>query len=502
MSSSLVRRTVAAASAVVALSVGFTPLATAAPVDLQQQVKAQAERLETETRASWAEPRFSDVPDGAQFKHEIEWLASVGISTGYADGTFRPVQPVARDAMAAFLYRLAGSPNFTPPATSPFVDVSTDQQFYKEMAWLASKGISTGWPDGTFRPFDPVNRDAMAAFLYRSQGSPAYTPPSVSPFTDVSTSQQFYKEMAWLASTGISTGWPDGSFQPVSAVNRDAMAAFMYRTVTKFRTYEYSGSGPRIINLFNALGSRHWVADVTYSGSGNFIVEAWRDGDEYPSYPVNEVGSFQGTVSLSDSFLGGSPNTLMVTQANGPWTIKLRPVESGKFWQTGSRLTGNGDQVLPATGLSAPATYRFTQSTGSSNFIVVTHALDGSMEQVVVNEIGPSDGLYLMQPGFASIEVISDGAWSVAPEAARTFSTGTISGSGNSVIRPSGFGGAVTLHARHDGSSNFIVTAYNSAGDYVGLPVNVIGAYDNTMIVPAGTAYLEIQADGNWTLAR
>ena len=73
--------------------------------------------------------------------------------------------------MAAFLYRLAGKPNYTPPAVSPFADVSTTQQFYREMAWLADEWISTGWVDGngvrTYRPLQPINRDAMAAFLYR-----------------------------------------------------------------------------------------------------------------------------------------------------------------------------------------------------------------------------------------------------------------------------------------------------------------------------------------------
>lgn len=98
---------------------------------------------------------------------EICWLQSKGIATGYDDGTFRPLDDVNRDAMAAFLYRFNASPDFTAPTTSPFRDVTTGQQFYKEMAWLSDKGISTGWPDGTYRPVTPVARDAMAAFIYR-----------------------------------------------------------------------------------------------------------------------------------------------------------------------------------------------------------------------------------------------------------------------------------------------------------------------------------------------
>ena len=57
--------------------------------------------------------------------------------------------------------------DFTAPAGSPFVDVATDNQFYREISWLAESGISTGWDDGTFRPVQPVARDAMAAFMLR-----------------------------------------------------------------------------------------------------------------------------------------------------------------------------------------------------------------------------------------------------------------------------------------------------------------------------------------------
>lgn len=176
---------------------------------------------------------FADVPLGLQFQPEIEWMFAKGVSRGWEqpDGTrlYKPFEPVLRDAMAAFMYQLAGSPAYTPPNVSPFTDVTTSTQFYKEIAWLAESGISTGWPDGTFRPWASVNRDAMAAFMYRFAGKPAYAAPDVSPFADVTPATQFYPEMAWLAEQGISTGWPDKTFRPVTPVYRDAMAAFMRR---------------------------------------------------------------------------------------------------------------------------------------------------------------------------------------------------------------------------------------------------------------------------------
>lgn len=184
---------------------------------------------------------FKDLTVNHAFLKEMNWMFNSGISTGWQESngsvTYRPFESVKRDAMAAFMYRLAGSPAYTPPAKSPFTDVSTNNQFYKEIAWLSSKGVSKGWQmsNGTkeFRPLQSVNRADMAAFLYRLAGSPSYTPTKQSPFTDVSTSHQFYKEISWLSSEGISKGWQmsngKSEFRPSDPVARDAMAAFMYR---------------------------------------------------------------------------------------------------------------------------------------------------------------------------------------------------------------------------------------------------------------------------------
>lgn len=177
---------------------------------------------------------FKDVPAAAQFATEISWLKSKGITTGYPNGTYAPLAPVNRDAMAAFLYRLQGSPAHKPAVKAKFKDLPVGAQFYKEVDWLAATKVSTGWSDNTYRPVSAINRDAMAAFLYRMAGSPAYTPPAVSKFKDVGTGDAFYKEISWLAASGISTGWDDKTFRPGQPIARDAMAAFLYRFDQKF----------------------------------------------------------------------------------------------------------------------------------------------------------------------------------------------------------------------------------------------------------------------------
>lgn len=52
---------------------------------------------------------FKDVPDTSPFCQDIKWMVDHGIAYGYADGTYRPGVATSRDAMAAFMHRLANS---------------------------------------------------------------------------------------------------------------------------------------------------------------------------------------------------------------------------------------------------------------------------------------------------------------------------------------------------------------------------------------------------------
>lgn len=173
---------------------------------------------------------FTDVPARHQFSTHIEWLVNRQITTGYADGKFRPSRSVSRKEAAAFLYRMAGSPSYKAPASSPFTDLKPGDQFYREINWLAAKGITTGYGDGAFRPNNRVSREQMAAFLYRSANSPSARAPSKAPFPDVPQDAKFAKEILWLSKSGITTGYSDGNFRPGGDVAREAMAAFLYRS--------------------------------------------------------------------------------------------------------------------------------------------------------------------------------------------------------------------------------------------------------------------------------
>ena len=150
--------------------------------------------------------------------------------------TFRGAQPVLREQMAAFLYRLAheGSNPVGEDPTADFEDVTGAHVFSRHIAWLADEGITTGYADGTFRPGQPVLREQMAAFLYRLAGSPEVQLPGGTPFVDVAPSHTFYREIVWMASENISYGYDDGRFDPKAPVLREQMAAFLFRYDDRF----------------------------------------------------------------------------------------------------------------------------------------------------------------------------------------------------------------------------------------------------------------------------
>lgn len=175
---------------------------------------------------------FTDVPVGMMFSSDILWLQSTGVAQGWPDGTYRPYESIARDAFVAMLFRLQAPADYEAPAASRFVDVDVTNQFYREISWAAGAGVTTGWADGTFRPLAPIQRDAALAMLYRVYGGTTAAPvPARSPFLDIDPGTEHYTAMAWGYANGITTGWGDGTFRPTTRIARDATAAMLHRVV-------------------------------------------------------------------------------------------------------------------------------------------------------------------------------------------------------------------------------------------------------------------------------
>lgn len=128
--------------------------------------------------------RFSDVSNGTDHAEDILWLAHTKITFGFKDGSFKPYANITRCDMAAFLNRIYNKIQYdadiqeninnvlvNPASDMPsikFTDVDSTTDHYFDIQCIAAMNITTGYPDGSFRPYDSVVRCDMAAFLHRT----------------------------------------------------------------------------------------------------------------------------------------------------------------------------------------------------------------------------------------------------------------------------------------------------------------------------------------------
>lgn len=167
----------------------------------------------------------------APFATAILWASNTGITTGYSGGLFKPDQGCTRAQVVTFLWRAAGSPEPTS-YSNPFSDVSNSgamAPYYKAILWAVEKGITSGYPDGTFRPNAVCTRAQFVTFLWRFEGQPAVS--GGNPFVDVKSDSPFYTAILWAAESGVTTGYPDGTFRPNNTCTRAHVVTFIYRAL-------------------------------------------------------------------------------------------------------------------------------------------------------------------------------------------------------------------------------------------------------------------------------
>ncbi|MDR3152430.1 MAG: S-layer homology domain-containing protein [Bifidobacteriaceae bacterium] len=180
---------------------------------------------------------ITDVASDDQAKLDIEQMYINKFTTGCSfeiQGNdyitkYCPSDSVKREQMAAFLYNLKGKPDYTPPAVSPFSDLKPDNQFYKQIMWGVANGIWSGYEDKTFKGNKAITRGQFVSVLWRFYGSPEPILPSKSPFSDVKSSDSIYKAVIWAKNNSITTGYADGTFKPNKTCSRAQMAMFIIR---------------------------------------------------------------------------------------------------------------------------------------------------------------------------------------------------------------------------------------------------------------------------------
>jgi sugar lactone lactonase YvrE len=178
---------------------------------------------------------FTDVSPGYWAYGYIMDIYNAGITAGCSQNPlmYCPENGVTREEMATFIIRSLES---EPPANycdsgAPFTDVTDAMWSCRFIKRLKELGITGGYPDGSYRPYELVNREQMAVFLVRAvEGGPALNYcDSGDPFIDVTAGMWSCGFIKRLKELGISTGYGDGRYGPNDVVTRAQMAVFLSR---------------------------------------------------------------------------------------------------------------------------------------------------------------------------------------------------------------------------------------------------------------------------------
>ena len=96
---------------------------------------------------------YKDISDDLWSATAISYMSKLGMVKGYPDGNFMPRANITRAEFAAIATRFAD----VETGSKTFTDVSKDHWAYDVIQKAAEAGWIAGYPDGSFKPDQPVH---------------------------------------------------------------------------------------------------------------------------------------------------------------------------------------------------------------------------------------------------------------------------------------------------------------------------------------------------------
>ena len=174
------------------------------------------------------QPAFEDVPEGSAYYDGVRWAVRAQVMDPDSETLFGADNTVTRGELIRIFYRLAGSPSVTRPDHSPYEDVDESDPNYDAYLWARDQQITSGWNDGKFHPEAPLSNASTVALLHRADGSSKIQLTGTSPFSDVTSSTPFYRQIVWASRRGVSTVSEGDAFAPTEHASKARVAMMLY----------------------------------------------------------------------------------------------------------------------------------------------------------------------------------------------------------------------------------------------------------------------------------
>jgi len=233
-------------------------------------------------------------------------------------------------------------------ANTSFKDVSSNDEAYKEINYLASKRIIKGYDNGTFRPSNNLTKAQAAKMLVIARGK-ENTPQSAMSFTDISSKEQ-QKFISIAVSLGYFKVENSKKFYPNVEIKRDEMA---YALSTAFNISDKPTAlkpiklndikGHKYVDRINGL----YYAGITQGDNGNFLPNNYLTRKQFSLFVARAMNSsFSLPVKLPDQTAG----TSFVKVNTGSDSLNVRSSSSDASAIIGKLSHGTVVEVLGKNG--------------------------------------------------------------------------------------------------------------------------------------------------------
>jgi hypothetical protein len=190
-----------------------------------------------------------------------------------------------------------------------YTDLAPDFWGYSYITYLLQKNLFDGYAlEGgayEFRPANNITRQEFIKVLVASYDLTSYVLSATCDFTDVNTSDWFYNYVAIAETEGITSGIGDGKFGTGMSLTREEMAAFVARSLNKYKFFKY----PDVSETDLALGkfsdqntissyARASVAMCTNLG----VIKGYNEGTYFTFKPKNNITRAEIASALSTSY--------------------------------------------------------------------------------------------------------------------------------------------------------------------------------------------------------
>ena len=216
-------------------------------------------------------------PGGSTQPPELETDDHIQYLFGYPDRSFQPEANMTRAEAAQMFHNLLEKKSYE--ITTNFSDVSASSWYTTAVNTMGSLGVVSGYGDGTFRPNKPITRAEFVSMAVKFLESPQAS--TENKFSDVSVEDWFWNAVQAAVEEGWISGYEDGSFRPNRNITRAEVASIVNHVLERVADPDYVRNNKEKLNDFIDVTPSHWAYYHIVEATNWHNYTKHHDGKEY-----------------------------------------------------------------------------------------------------------------------------------------------------------------------------------------------------------------------------